>query len=76
MKEIIISIVSILALLILIINYLIIEKNGSRISQGKSIIQKDTKKEALLVIDVQESITGSLSTDEYWLQITGIMTSV
>ena len=35
---------------------------------GKPIVQKDTKSQALLVIDVQESLTGSLSTDDYYIR--------
>jgi nicotinamidase-related amidase len=68
-KKIIISIVSILVLSILIIiaNYIIVDKNQSQISQGKPIVQKDTIRKAILVIDIQEGITGKLATDDYYI---------
>jgi nicotinamidase/pyrazinamidase len=69
MKKIIISIVSLLVLsvLILVVNYVIWDQNSTQISEGKPIIQKETKKQALLVIDIQEGITGKSSTSEFYV---------
>ncbi len=69
MKKIIIAIVSILVLsiLILVVNYLIFVNIGSRISKGKPIVKKDTIKQALLVIDIQEATTGNSSVDDYYI---------
>jgi nicotinamidase/pyrazinamidase len=69
MKKIIISIVSLLVLsvLILVVNYVIWDQSSTRISEGKPIIQKETKKQALLVIDIQEGITGKSSTSEFFV---------
>jgi nicotinamidase/pyrazinamidase len=69
MKKIIISIVSILILfiLILVINYLIFQHTAIQISQGKPITQKDTVKQALLVIDIQEGTTGNYSDNEHYI---------
>jgi nicotinamidase/pyrazinamidase len=67
-KKIILSIVTLLVLfvLVLFVNYKIWDKKSSRISQGKPIIQKEEKKQALLVIDIQEGITGKSSTDDFF----------
>lgn len=69
MKKIIFSIISIvvLSISILIINYILVERSQSEISQGKPIIQKDSIKQALLVIDIQEGITGKASTDDFFI---------
>jgi len=66
MKKIIIAIASILLLsvLILVVNYVIWDQSGSQISQGKPIIRKETTKRAVLVIDIQEGITGKSSTSD------------
>ena len=68
MKKIFISIVSILVLsiLILVVNYILFDKNQSEISQGKTIVQKNSIKQALLVIDIQEGITGKASSDDFF----------
>jgi nicotinamidase/pyrazinamidase len=68
-KKIILSVAGLLVLcvLILIINYIIVDKNQNRISQGKPIIREEPAKQALLVIDVQEGITGTLATNEYYI---------
>lgn len=42
-------------------------KYQSKISEGKPIIQNDTIKKAILVIDIQEGITGKLSLDDYFI---------
>jgi nicotinamidase/pyrazinamidase len=69
MKKTIIVTVSILALciLILLVNYVVVEKNASQISEGKRIIQQETKKPAVLVIDIQEGITGPSSTSDVFV---------
>jgi nicotinamidase-related amidase len=68
MKKIIIAILSILVLsvLILAVNYVIWDQSGSQISQGKPIIRKETTKRAVLVIDIQEGITGKSSTSDFF----------
>ena len=69
MKKIIISIVSILILfiLVLVINYMIFQHTAVQISKGKPITQKDTVKQALLVIDIQEGTTGNYSDNDYYI---------
>ena len=69
MKKVILSIVLILILcfLVLFVNYYIFQKTVTKISQGQSIIQNEIKNRAVLVIDVQESITGRLSTNDYYI---------
>jgi len=69
MKKIIISAFLILVLIILILigNYIIVMKSSSEISKGKPIIQMDSTKQALLVIDIQEGITGKSSTTDFFI---------
>ena len=69
MKKIIISIVSILVLfiLVLVINFLIFQHTAVQISKGEPITQKDTVKQALLVIDIQEGTTGNYSDNDYYI---------
>jgi hypothetical protein len=69
MKKIIISIVSIpvLFVLILVINYIIFQHIVVQISKGEPITQKDTVKQALLVIDIQEGTTGNYSDYDYYM---------
>ena len=69
MKKIIISIVSILILfiLVLVINYMIFQHTAVQISKGEPITQKDTVKQALLVIDIQEGTTGNYSDNDYYI---------
>lgn len=68
MKKIIISIITIfvLSILTIIINFILVENSQSEISQGKPILQTDPIKEALLVIDIQEGITGEASSDDFF----------
>jgi nicotinamidase/pyrazinamidase len=70
MKKIIIVTASILALsiLILVVNYIVVDKLQSQISEGKPIRQKEAKKEAVLVIDIQEGITGKSSTSGVFVE--------
>lgn len=70
MKKIIISVVSIfvLCILVLVVNFIVVEKNGAEISKGKPIVQKEMRKQALLVIDIQEGITGRSSTNDYFMK--------
>jgi len=69
MKKIITSVVSVLVLsfLILVVNYIIVDKYQSQISEGEPIVQKDTIRKAVLVIDIQEGITGKRATDDYYI---------
>lgn len=69
MKKIIISIISIpvLIILILAVNFFIFQHTGTRISEGVPITQSDTKKRALLVIDIQEGLTGKSSVEDYYI---------
>jgi nicotinamidase-related amidase len=67
MKKIIISVLSIVVfcILILVVNYLIVVRSSSEISIGKPIIQRDLIKRAVLVIDIQEGLTGKCSSIDY-----------
>jgi nicotinamidase-related amidase len=69
MKKIIIAIlsISVLIILILVINYIIFQNTVLQISQGLPITQKDTVKQALLVIDIQEGTTGKSSGEDYYI---------
>jgi nicotinamidase/pyrazinamidase len=69
MKKIILSIISILALivLVLVINYFLFQISTTQISKGSAIIQKDPIKQAVLVIDIQEGITGKSSMDDFFI---------
>jgi len=69
MKKIFISIASLLVLsvVILAVNYVIWDQRSTTISEGKPIIQRGMKKQALLVIDIQEGITGTPSTSEFYV---------
>jgi nicotinamidase/pyrazinamidase len=68
MKKIIIAIISVplLIILILAINFFIFQKTAVQVSKGSPISQKDTIKQALLVIDIQEGTTGSYSDEDYY----------
>lgn len=68
MKKIIIVIISVplLIILILAINFFIFQKTAVEISKGSPISKKDTVKQALLVIDIQEGTTGSYSDEDYY----------
>ncbi len=70
MKKIVVVTASILALsiLILVVNYLVVDRLQSQISEGKPISQKETKNEALLVIDIQEGITGTSATSDVFVR--------
>lgn len=69
MKKIILTIVSIFVLfiLILVVNFIIFQNTVDQVSQGKPITQKDTLKQALMVIDIQEGTTGNYSDFEYYV---------
>jgi nicotinamidase/pyrazinamidase len=69
MKKIIIAVFSILLLsiLTLFVNYIVVEQRSSEISEGTPIAQKEQKREALLVIDIQEGITGRLSSTDVFV---------
>jgi nicotinamidase/pyrazinamidase len=66
MKKIIIVTLSTLALgiLILVVNYVFWDISASRISEGQPIVQREIKKPAVLVIDIQEGITGKSATGD------------
>jgi nicotinamidase-related amidase len=79
MKKILLSIVSILVLCIVIIavNFFIFQKNSKVISKGKPILKGNTIKQSLLVIDIQEGLTGKLATsDEYLVKSDELITNV
>ena len=67
MKKIIISVLSIVVfcILVLVVNYIIVVRSSSKISIGKPIIQRDLIKRAVLVIDIQEGLTGKFSSIDY-----------
>ncbi|HEX9253782.1 MAG TPA: cysteine hydrolase [Ignavibacteriaceae bacterium] len=56
----------VLSILTIIINFILVENSSSEISKGKPIVQTDRIKEALLVIDIQEGITGKASSDDFF----------
>ena len=60
--------VLVLIILILVINYIIFQNTVTEISEGEPITQKDTIKQALLVIDIQEGTTGNYSDYEYFMK--------
>jgi nicotinamidase/pyrazinamidase len=68
MKKIIIAIISVplLIILILVINFIVFQNAAVQVSKGKPISKKDTVKQALLVIDIQEGTTGSSSDEDYY----------
>jgi nicotinamidase-related amidase len=68
MKKIIISIISVplLIIIILVINYIIFQNTAVQVTQGSPISPKDTIKQALLVIDIQEGTTGRYSDEDYY----------
>jgi nicotinamidase/pyrazinamidase len=79
MKKIIFSIISflVLCIAIIVINFIIVEKNSSVVSKGNQIIKKDTTKQAVLVIDIQEGLTGKLATnDDYLIKSDGLITNI
>ena len=79
MKKIILSIISILVICVavIIINFIIVEKNASVISKGKPIIKNNETKQALLVIDIQEGLTGKLATsDSYQINSEELISNV
>lgn len=63
MKKIIALILSVILLIIVIfvVNFLIAEKNASVISHGNPIAKKSPVKQAVLVVDIQEGLTGKLA---------------
>jgi nicotinamidase-related amidase len=69
MKKTILVTVSILALgiLILVVNYIVVEMNAFQISEGKPIIHQEKNKPAVLVIDIQEGTTGKSSTSDVFV---------
>jgi nicotinamidase/pyrazinamidase len=56
----------ILFVLIVIINLIVFEKNGSVVSKGQPIENYGKQKAALLVIDIQEATTGDVSTNVFF----------
>jgi nicotinamidase/pyrazinamidase len=70
MKKSIIVVVSMLALciVILVVNYVVVDLLQSQVSEGRPITQTGTKREALLVIDVQEGITGKAATSDVFVK--------
>ncbi len=69
MKKIVIVTASILAasILVLVVNYIAVDILQSQISEGKPISPEEPKKEAVLVIDIQEGITGKSSTSDVFV---------
>lgn len=69
MKKVIYRSLFILALLVplMIAQVLIFKKRSSQLAPGMPIEQYEAEKKALLVIDVQESTTGSMSADDYYI---------
>lgn len=60
--------VLVISVLVLVINYFIFQMTTTEISRGKPIVQKDSIRQALLVIDIQEGLTGKSSTDDVFIE--------
>lgn len=69
MKKAILTIILVLFLIIVIlaVNLVIFEKKASVISEGEAIENYDSTRSAVLIIDIQEGITGKLSTSDYYV---------
>lgn len=68
LKKLSFSIVALLVLciVIVVVNFIIVEENSSVVTKGKPIVSKSEIKQALLVIDIQEGLTGKIATgDDY-----------
>ena len=62
---------------VLIVNLLIFNMIASKVSEGEPIENRDPEQVALLVIDIQEGTTGSVSaTDSYINQAEGLIAAV
>lgn len=69
MRKAIIILISVIVFIVavLAVNLVIFEKRGSVISMGEPIASYDSTRSALLVIDVQEGITGLYSNSDYYI---------
>ena len=79
MKKIILSIISVLVLcvVIIIVNFIIVEKSSSEISQGKPIVKNNAVKQALLVVDIQEGLTGKIAAnDDYVIKSDELISNI
>ncbi len=67
-KKIALSIVGIFIIFVLavVINLIIFEKKASHVSEGKPIEKYSSRNIALLVVDIQEATTGSVSVNPYY----------
>ena len=62
---------------ILAVNLFIFNKSAARISEGTPIPDYGTLKSAILVVDIQEGTTGSVSvTESYTIQADGLIQSI
>ena len=66
MKKIIFTIISVIVVCvaIIIVNFIIVEKSSSETLRGKPIVKNNAAKKALLVIDIQEGLTGKLAAND------------
>jgi len=64
-------------IVVLVVNLLLFSYNAQKISEGEPIENPDPEKVALLVIDIQEGTTGTISaTDSYIEQSEGFIANV
>jgi nicotinamidase/pyrazinamidase len=70
MKKVVIVVASVvlLILLVLVANYFIFGWRTTLISTGTPIVRKDPVKQALLVIDIQEGLTGKSSMTDFFIE--------
>jgi nicotinamidase-related amidase len=73
MKKVLIVALAILLLgiLILVVNYLLFGMRGSEISEGQPITRTEETRRAVLVIDIQEGITGKASGLDFFVRTSG-----
>lgn len=57
-----------LIVLILVVNFLIFQFTASKVTEGDPIENRDSERVALLVIDIQEGTTGSISITEGYVR--------
>jgi nicotinamidase/pyrazinamidase len=78
MKKSILFIVSALVLIVLAltVNYFMFQVSSEQISTGKPILHKGPTRQAVLVIDIQEGITGQSSTDDFFRMNSGALIGV
>ena len=52
---------------VVIVNFLIFQKKATVVSKGEPIEVYNEPQSALLVVDIQEATTGTISTDQHYI---------